>query len=70
MAKSQQTYFKKQREKERAKRKQEKLEKKELRRENESAMPEIDWSSAPENKTLTQEEEAQKQKNKANNLNN
>lgn len=70
MAKSQQTYFKKQREKERARKKKEKQEKKELRRENGSSMPEIDWSSAPENNTLTQSEEAQKRKNKANNLNN
>lgn len=69
MGRSQETFLKKQREKERAKKKREKQEKKELRRENGSSGPEIDWGSAPENKTLSKEEEAQKQKNKLNNQN-
>lgn len=47
-----------------------KKEKKEQRRENSSSEPEIDWSSAPENKTLSKEEEAQKDKNKLNTQNN
>lgn len=70
MARSQETFLKKQREKERAKKKKAKLEKKELRRERESSGPEIDWSAAPENKTLSKEDEAQKNEIKLNNKNN
>ncbi len=70
MARSQDTFLKKQREKERTRKKQMKKEKKEQRRENSSSEPEIDWSSAPENKTLSKEEEAQKDKNKLNTQNN
>ena len=67
MGRSQETFLKKQRETERATKKKEKQEKKELRRENSSSGPEIDWGSAPENKTLSKEEEAQKQNNKLHN---
>lgn len=70
MARSQETFLKKQREKERAKKKKIKQEKKELRREKTTTEPEIDWSSAPDNKTLSKQEEDQKQKNKLNNENN
>ena len=69
MSRSQQTFNKRQREKERAKRKQEKREKKDMKRGGESQGLEIDWSSAPENLTLSDKEEAQKAKNKANNTN-
>ncbi|TNE54754.1 MAG: hypothetical protein EP338_06350 [Bacteroidetes bacterium] len=64
MSRSQETFNKKQREKKRAQRKKEKLEKKELRRGDSTAAIEIDWSSAPENKTLSDAEEAQKTRNK------
>ena len=69
MARSQETFLKKQREKERARKKKMKQEKKEQRRENYSSGPQIDWSSAPENRTLSKEEENQKQNIKVNNQN-
>lgn len=59
MGRSQETYLKKQREKKRAKKKQDKKDKKELRQ-AESVGAEIDWSSAPINETLTEEEKKQR----------
>ena len=63
MARSQNAFIKKKREQERAKKKKEKQEKKEARKKEEKNGPEIDWESAPENKTLTQDEERQKNNN-------
>jgi len=60
MGRSQETFNKKQREKNRERKKKEKLEKKENRRASSAGGSEIDWDSAPENKTLTQDEERQK----------
>lgn len=64
MARSPQSFNKKQREKEKAKKKKEKRERmeerKERRAEGETAGGDIDWSLAPENATLSKEEEAQK----------
>lgn len=68
MSRSQETFNKKQREKNRARKKKEKLEKRELSKENsESKGLEIDWESAPENKTLSHAEEEQKKRNKQSN---
>ncbi len=65
MSRSQETFFKKQREKERAKRKKEKREKKEAKKQqSDNSGLEIDWSSAPENVTLTPEEEKLRASNK------
>ena len=64
MSRSQETFNKKQREKERARKKKEKMAKREERRENSDTGLEIDWSSAPENKTLSAEEEQQLKQNK------
>ena len=64
MGRSQETFNKKQREKNRNLKKKEKLEKKEMRRASSSGGSEIDWESAPENKTLTQDEERQKAKHR------
>ena len=64
MGRSQETFNKKQREKTRERKKREKLEKKENRRASSSGGSEIDWDSAPENKTLTQEEMKQKANNR------
>lgn len=69
MSKSQETFLKKQREKERIRKKKIKLEKRELKKENNSVGLEIDWSSAPENKTLTQVELARKEANRVINTN-
>ena len=69
MSRSQETFNKKQREKERARKKKEKQNKREERRENETSGLEIDWSSAPENKTLSEKEQKIKEANKANNSN-
>ncbi len=68
-SKSQETFFKKQREKDRARKKKLKQEKRESRKENSQKGDEIDWSIAPENKTLTQEERALKEANKSNYIN-
>ena len=70
MSRSQETFNKKQREKERARKKKEKQSKREERREKDVSGLEIDWSSAPENKTLSQQEQKIKDANKANNSNN
>ena len=64
MGRSQETFNKKQREKNRERKKKEKLEKKENRRASSTGGSEIDWDSAPENKTLTQEEMRQKANNR------
>ena len=64
MGRSQETFFKKQREKNRQRKKMEKLEKRENRRASTSGGSEIDWDSAPVNTTMTQEEMAQKAQNK------
>ena len=56
MARSQETFNKKQREKKRLEKKKSKLEKRENRKNNEKGSIEIDWASAPENNTLTSEE--------------
>ena len=69
MSRSQETFNKKQREKDRAKKRKEKLEKKSAKRDKERTGLEIDWSSAPENMTLSQEEEAQRANTKSNNIN-
>lgn len=70
MGRSQETFLKKQREKDRSQKKKAKKEKRDQRRDSDSIGLEIDWSSAPENKTLSQTEEVQKMANKANNINN
>ncbi len=66
MSRSQETFNKKQREKERARKKKLKQEKRDSRRENGDTGLEIDWSSAPENKTLTEAERAKMESNKGN----
>lgn len=63
MAKSQNAFIKKQKEREKAKRKKEKQEKKEERRQKSTGGAEVDWDSAPVNKTLTQEEKQQRAAN-------
>ena len=60
MGRSQKTFNKKQREKNRNLKKKEKLEKKEMRRQSSAGGSEIDWESAPVNNTLSQDEERQK----------
>ena len=60
MSRSQQTFSKREREKKRAKKKKEKLEKKEARKEDSTGGLEIDWSSAPENHTLSDEEKRER----------
>ena len=64
MGRSQETFNKKQREKNRERKKKEKFDKKENRRASSPGGSEIDWDSAPENKTLTQDEEKQKANNR------
>jgi hypothetical protein len=66
MSKSQETYNKKQREKKRDLKKKKKLEKRELRKDEPKKGVEIAWASAPENRTLTQEEKASKETNRVN----
>ncbi|MEX2595677.1 MAG: hypothetical protein WEC59_02020 [Salibacteraceae bacterium] len=64
MARSPQTFNKRQREKDKQKRKKEKRERmderKQQRAESDDSGVEIDWSSAPENATLSEKEEAKK----------
>ncbi len=67
MSRSQETFNKKQREKERAKKKKEKREKRDAKRETSGEGLEIDWSSAPENVTLSEKEETQRANTKHNN---
>lgn len=67
MSKSQETFYKKQREKDRAQKKKMKLEKRVMKKDNGEKGLEIDWSSAPENKTLSQQEYASKEAIKRNN---
>lgn len=69
MSRSQATFGKKQREKDRAKKKKEKAEKRAARKENSGGGVEIDWSAAPENKTLTEAEIRERDKNEAANKN-
>lgn len=63
MARSQETFNKKQREKDRARKKKEKLEKREERKSDGSGI-EIDWSKAPENLTMSETERNQQAENK------
>ena len=63
MARSQLTFAKKEREKKKAQKKKEKQAKKDSRREQESKGAEIDWGSAPVNKTLTEHEKKQMTQN-------
>ena len=67
MARSQETFNKKQREKKRLEKKKSKLEKRENRKNNEKGSIEIDWASAPENNTLTSEELAYRKNQRQNN---
>jgi hypothetical protein len=69
MSRSQETFLKKQREKERAQKKKIKQEKRDSKRGNTEKGLEIDWSSAPENNTLSLQERASKEEVKSNNLN-
>lgn len=69
MAKSQNAFIKKQKEQERAKRKKQKQEKKEARKSAGNNGLEIDWDSAPVNKTLSKEEEREKMQNEKQNSN-
>jgi len=64
MAKSQETFLKKQREKDRAQKRKMKIQKRETKKEGTEKGLEIDWSSAPENKTLTEAERALLEVNK------
>lgn len=66
MSRSQETFNKKLREKKRAKKKETKTEKRGLRKSNSAGGLEIDWSSAPENKTLSESEKTQKSQNQVN----
>ena len=65
MSRSQETFNKRQREKDRARKKREKLEKKEVKK-SEGGGLEIDWGSAPENLTLTDDEKNQQEANQKN----
>ncbi len=67
MSRSQETFNKKEREKKRRKKQMEKQMKKEERRSSDSSGLEIDWDSAPVNKTLTSEEEQKRKENKYSN---
>ena len=69
MARSQETFNKKQREKKRMEKKKLKKEKRENRKNDEKSGVEIDWSSAPENKTLSSNELEFRKKQKENNSN-
>ena len=69
MARSQETFNKKQREKKRLEKKKSKQEKRENRKNNDKSGVEIDWSSAPENNTLNSQELASRKKQKENNSN-
>lgn len=69
MSRSQETFNKKQRSKDRAQKKKIKMEKRESRKDSSTTGLEIDWASAPENKTLSMKEEAQRANTKSQNLN-
>ena len=69
MSRSQETFNKKQREKERDRKKKMKREKRDSKKENSGQGLTIDWSSAPENKTLSQSERKEKDDNRLNNTN-
>ncbi len=68
MAKSPHSFNKRQREKDKQKRNKEKREKREERKlekaeaEDNTTGPEIDWDSAPVNKTLSDKEESEKER--------
>lgn len=64
MARSQETFNKKQREKNRAKKKKEKIDKRLSKKDDESSGIAIDWESAPVNNTLTKAEEEKRAANK------
>lgn len=64
MARSQETFNKKQREKSRAKKKKDKLEKRLAKKDDDSKGIQIDWESAPVNNTLTEAEEEKRAYNK------
>lgn len=61
MSRSQQTFSKREKEKKRAKRKKEKMEKRAARKEESGGGLEIDWSMAPENHTLSDEEKRERE---------
>jgi len=69
MGRSQETFLKKQREKERAKKKMAKREKRDSKKGDASGGAKIDWESAPNNLTLTDQEEKLKSQNQSSNLN-
>lgn len=69
MAKSQNAFIKKQRELERTRKKKEKQKKRDAKKLNGSNGPEIDWNSAPNNRTLTQDEERQRNQTEKQNNN-
>lgn len=64
MSRSQETFLKRQREKDRNQKKKAKREKRDTKRDQSNGGLEIDWSSAPENKTLTPNEEKLRASNK------
>lgn len=68
MSRSQQTFSKRELEKKRAQKKKEKIEKRKEKSESDSVKsgPEIDWSLAPNNKTMSKEQIQQKERNKTN----
>ena len=67
MGGSQETFEKKEREKKRAMKKRQKLAKKEAKAAEDKQELTIDWSSAPENKTLSQSEESERAATKVKN---
>ena len=64
MSRSQETFLKRQREKDRNQKKKAKREKRDAKRDQSNGGLKIDWSSAPENKTLTSNEEKLRASNK------
>ena len=67
MGGSQETFAKKEREKKRIMKKRQKHAKKEAKASEEKQGLTIDWSSAPENKTLSQSEESKRAETKVKN---
>lgn len=69
MGRSQETFFKKEREKKRLKKKKEKQEKRAAKEKGDkSGIPDIDWSSAPENKTMSEQQKNEKAQNRRNTI--
>ena len=69
MGRSQETFSKREREKKKAKKRKDKLDKRDSKSDQESSGsgPEIDWSSAPINNTLTEKEHSEKNSTENNN---